>query len=447
MGWLAGWNYRKPLVVDHTNVDSGLTDFPLRIKIDNDADMAEALANGHDFRLTQDDGETLCAYERETWSGGGGSNLTADVWGKAPSISAVVDTNLYGYYGNAGAADGEDVANVWDANFKGVFHLGENGGPYVDSTGTLTDSRSGTDPTRASGVVGYGQDFEADNHQYIEIADNAALDFGGQNGTWEVWCFFETLSYLFSRWAGGSNNNVLFRTNGSTSWQAYLQTNAQIGGNFSAGIDLPSTGTWFHLAIVYDNGVLKLYVNGTPSSTTYSSGQNLHDVAVGFRLGYYAYSAKYADGLLEELRLSNTNRSAAWIKFEYRNIFEADNELAWGAEETQSVSYDLTASDAAHAHAAESPALTQRHELTASESTHAHATDSPAITQVHELGAVACAHAHAAGEPLLSRPSPAPYRAVAGRVWHAGAAAAGTFSAGARAGDDFHAGAVAGQVL
>ncbi|MFH1835468.1 MAG: hypothetical protein ABH851_04700, partial [Methanobacteriota archaeon] len=40
------------------------------------------------------------------------------------------------------------------------------------------------------------------------------------------------------------------------------------------------------------------------------------------------------DGEIDEVRLSDTNRSAAWIRFEYSNINNADQELSWGAEAT-----------------------------------------------------------------------------------------------------------------
>ena len=63
----------------------------------------------------------------------------------------------------------------------------------------------------------------------------------------------------------------------------------------------------------------------------------------------------------------------------------------------------------------------------------------------YDLSADDAVHAHAAGEPLLSRPSRAPYRAIAGHVWRTGAAADGAFSTGACAGDVFQPGTAAGQ--
>ena len=37
--------------------------------------------------------------------------------------------------------------------------------------------------------------------------------------------------------------------------------------------------------------------------------------------------------MIDEVRVSDVARSAAWIKFEYYNIAEADNEQSYGSEE------------------------------------------------------------------------------------------------------------------
>ena len=50
---LAGWAYRKAITISNANVDADLTNFPLFVKINADADIgAGALANGYDIRFT-----------------------------------------------------------------------------------------------------------------------------------------------------------------------------------------------------------------------------------------------------------------------------------------------------------------------------------------------------------------------------------------------------------
>ena len=82
MGWLAGWGFRKELTIQHANVDGNLTDFPVYVKINADADFHESLATGFDIRFTQSDGTTLLKYERIYWTGGNGGAATADFFVK-----------------------------------------------------------------------------------------------------------------------------------------------------------------------------------------------------------------------------------------------------------------------------------------------------------------------------------------------------------------------------
>ena len=40
------------------------------------------------------------------------------------------------------------------------------------------------------------------------------------------------------------------------------------------------------------------------------------------------------DGKMDEVRVSNTERTAAWAGFEYHNMYESDNELTWDSQES-----------------------------------------------------------------------------------------------------------------
>jgi len=51
------------------------------------------------------------------------------------------------------------------------------------------------------------------------------------------------------------------------------------------------------------------------------------------------YPVDFWDGIIDEVRISSIARTAAWIKFEYYNMAEADNELTWWMEEYCSVEF------------------------------------------------------------------------------------------------------------
>ena len=47
-------------------------------------------------------------------------------WVKVPSLPSATDTVLFMYYSNGSATSQQDATNVWDSNYKAVWHLKEN---------------------------------------------------------------------------------------------------------------------------------------------------------------------------------------------------------------------------------------------------------------------------------------------------------------------------------
>ena len=70
------------------------------------------------------------------------------------------------YYGNGLAVDQQNRTGVWDANFKGVWHLGN--GTAADSTGNANNGIvTGASPT--TGKMGGGASFNRTNSDNIRI--------------------------------------------------------------------------------------------------------------------------------------------------------------------------------------------------------------------------------------------------------------------------------------
>jgi len=339
--WLSGYTYRKKITTQFTNVDSALTDFPLYVPFSNDADLAAALATGYDIRFTQSDGETLLKYERESWSGGGGSNVTADFWVKVPSISAVAGTDIYIYYGKTGDSDGEDASNVWDSNFAAVYHLKEDGGTYYDSTSNnCDDDGSGTDPTRGTGKVGYGQDFEDGSSEYIDCGNPSALQITGKAITVEAWLKGES----YTNWQALLGKSDVGNNDWNEGWGFYWYSNELefYCNDYAAGnahIGLTDTASWHYAVGYYDGSSVEIDLDNTTGTGQLLSA-NITDGDT-FAIGRLGGHTDYWDGLVDEVRISEYTRPAEWRKFTYHNIAEADNELTIGSEEEGLVDYDL----------------------------------------------------------------------------------------------------------
>jgi len=144
------WAYRKKITIDHNSVPSTLTNFPVLINT-ADADWRETSNGGHvaqsdggDILFTSSDGITKLAHEIEKYTPITGELIA---WVKVPSLSAVIDTEIYIYYGNAGCADQWDVSGTWESDYKMVQHLEESSGTHYDST------QYGNDGTPHGGVI------------------------------------------------------------------------------------------------------------------------------------------------------------------------------------------------------------------------------------------------------------------------------------------------------
>ena len=402
MAWLSGWGFRKEITIQDTNVDSNLTDFPCYVKIDADADFHEARADGYDIRFTQSDGETLLKYGREYWTGGNGSAATAHFWVKVPSVLATGGAVIYCYYGKSDASDGEDAANVWDANFVGVWHLEESSNPYLDATSNNNDSTSGTYPDRIAGKIGYGQDFDSGNSEYIGIPDDATLEGMG----------LLTLSAWFNVDDVDNDHIVLCKGNyfyaldlREANDKIWFFTITETGTEYNLSNGALSVDTWYHVVGVYDGSDTWIYIDGAVQTDTDTQSGNIKtDGTTVMSIGRQGQlDDRYWDGVIDEVRISDTNRSAAWIKFEYNNINEADQELTWGNEEEEEAGVTLVVADGAHAHSTDAILLSQIHQLIVQAADHGHLVDSPALTQAHVLAIAEALHAHAADNIALTQ--------------------------------------------
>lgn len=353
-GWLSGYSYRKKITIDNTYVDSDLTDFPLYVKISADSDVGTyAQSDGDDIRFTSSGGLTVLPHEEESFSISSGSG-SGNFWVKVPTVFGASDTIIYMYYGSGSAVDGQDVANVWDVNFVMVHHLKDA------TTSTVTDSKdsytgtksSANNPIEAIGNIYNGQDFSND---LIGFGDVSAID-GITQLTIMVWSKFDGIASDYEVAAKGNHtwptandkNFLLFRdeTVGAGSQSGNTNTLSVIvsDGTDMAWSAASSTSindtNWHYVGFTFlalDATGLKPYVDGANSTSASTSAvNNTRNIDANNLLLGKAMSAGVAmDGRLDEFRVSTTIRSNAWIKFEYNNMAQSDQELAWGSAERQ----------------------------------------------------------------------------------------------------------------
>jgi len=352
--FLSGYTTRRKLTIDHTKIDSDLTDFPVLVKLtSSNFDFSKSNSDGYDIRFTSSDGTTLLKYERERHDS---ANQKAEYWVKIPSVSSSADTEFYIYYRTADTADGADPTNVWDSNFKAVYHLN---GSYNGTTGEIKDSTAnGHDgeacsstqaPTQVEGKIGKAQEFNYNDKDTIHIPDSPDFDPGGAM----------TIEIYAKHFSNGEANCVAIPIHDTSDYKWHIYSNAVISNNWacqfyvktsSGGVGTDRSappaivaGNWYYIAGVYDKTLssarIKYYQNGVLEASAdgynedilagdeglhaggrYNEGCNTADTACAF------------DGQLDEIRYSTVARSAAWIKATYNSI--EDTLLTYGSEET-----------------------------------------------------------------------------------------------------------------
>lgn len=345
------WTNRKQVTIDYTKVSGGsnLTNFTALVNV-TDASL-KTVANGGsvgksdgtDILFTSSDGTTKLSHEIEKYDATTG-NLVA--WVKVPTLSASANTVLVLYYGNATAADQQDRVNTYDANTKGVWHLGGNAN---DSTSNANNATS-TGTSNATGKVGDGESVTGAN-TYLQVPNHSSLK--------------PTSALTVSAWIKRSGAQadyakpLWFGQNAASPWGPYgFQFDGasdtslvwHVSSNSTGYWSFPSTSiadnTWYHVTGTYDGSSIKYYINGSQQSTqsaTFTIGN--YDTTNGLGLGAPAALGDEFGGTLDEIRVSSVGRSAGWITTEYNNqnspgTFATLSDVPAGSPVTTNYTYD-----------------------------------------------------------------------------------------------------------
>ena len=355
--WKAGWAQRSAIAIDDTNVDATLTWFPVPLLINStsgigNTDIAtivftELTTNSTKLAVTQADGVTELKVEIEEWTYNAGTvaDSTGVLWVSLDGWAIPTSgTTIYLYYdathadnanvGVIGSAPGEAV---WDSNFKMVQHMGEaTHATLVDSIGNH-DSATNTMDSNAAGKI--GQAMNGDGTEWATFADHADWNLGT---AWNInmWVNFDTITdgsryNLIAQYYATDDDYWVIRREASNKLQIFCLGDADVTkANYYTTADWkPSTGTWYYLSFVRDTSSAYIYINGVSQGVTEGTAwATLADLPAALWIGAWADATSYGIvGTLDECRLSNIARSAAWLKANY--YAQSDNFLTWGSEE------------------------------------------------------------------------------------------------------------------
>ena len=329
--------YAKSVNVAFGGVQSGvtLTNFPVLVRLSEKipgfkySDFKQS--NGGDLRFFDASGNLL-SHEIDTWNASGVST----VWVKVPLLNS--STSITAKYScTSGTPPTVSAKDVWDDDFVGVWHLGESGLPMKESSETssnFTKAYGSSIAYASDGVVGGSVDFSANGQKNsITAPDHDALD-GFSQFTLETWTFQVT---------NKTNAGILCKRGGYTNEVAYY--------HFDSGSTLPicvaankntapawtyhqvqKLGEWNHQAYTVDMISTNSNVHGVKNgvASTWYASTNLRgpmaNCASDLVLGnMYANNANYSfNGKIDEVRISKTIRSDAWLKATYETVMKSD---------------------------------------------------------------------------------------------------------------------------
>jgi len=324
--WLEGYSHRMQIILNENMVPGNdpLVSFPCLISTTN-ADLRTEF-NGGEVKF--EDGKDICFagqdklsildYEIESYDPSLGK-LTA--WVRIPSLSALADTELYLYFGNASALEQWDTTAVWSNQYTAIWHMNNDpSGPVPQLQDATSYQNHGSamggmapDALREGKIAGAvwfdGQD------------DYATMPVNGFNlgeGTVELWMNTDSLpdiysDYLFAhRQEEPITDRVYMRYLTDGKWSTGM------GSTF--GLDTGSTitiETWYHMALSWDGSEVRGYLNGALDfgPTPYSDLDTVREIFIMT----WMPESESTRGRLDELRVSDVARDSAWIVASYNN--------------------------------------------------------------------------------------------------------------------------------
>jgi len=306
--------YRNVYTVDSSLVDDALIDFPVLVYL-NSSYLNWSLVNDDlsDLLFVSSSNVAL-SFEIDNYV----VNDEAWLWVKLPSVSAVVDTKFFMYFGYPAASSSENPEDVWDSDFVMVQHMNDaTTSTILDSTSNDNDGtkKAANEPIEATGKIGKGQDFDGTD-DYIrtgnmdfttEITVSACVKLVSIDGYRSILCkswwttnpkFWFLLDDVSNKWRFG-----IINVDGE---DAIVDTIA------------PDTD-WHFMCGTWKSGeAISLQVDDTVYTGNVRSGNiSLSSiVAIG---NMETGNGNIWDGIIDEVTISDVKRSSAWVGASYES--------------------------------------------------------------------------------------------------------------------------------
>ncbi len=337
--WNASWGKRIPVTFDNVGHAENLTNFPVRVVLNSSRiTYGDFKANGDDIRFVDADGATVLQYEIENWD----TASTSNIWVKVPQVNSASSNDfIYMYYNNPAASAAATTTGVWDSNYKGVWHLGQNPAgtapQMLDSTINAkhaTTAGSMTADQRVLGQSGFAVNLTGND--YLSMGALGAMAGGRTVSMWingNSWTRTDTgdnALFAFNTSAGGNTDIVRISTAGSI---GHYNGTTVVPASSSVAI---ATGGWHHISIVssstanasliYQDGVL------VGTAATWAPAVGATDVFFAGQEIDTTTASDFFNGKQDEIRVESAARTAKWIQAQFET--QEDSFITYGSAES-----------------------------------------------------------------------------------------------------------------
>jgi len=312
--WDTDWLSRRKISLNASDLSGSLNDFPVKVTFGaGSIDYAKTKSAGEDLRFVDAGGAAL-NYEIEQWDETGASVA----WVKVPQLdNGTYGDYIWAYYNNTAATDGQAATSVWDSSYRAVWHMDESGANLSDSTsnGKTAAKLSATDPTASSAslLMEAAQNFDGTgDYASVNTPNLPTGDF-----TYELLFNADTVNdetfFVGSDGAGG--NEFAFYTASTDKINIWTNNTSRLTTATAL-----AAGVTNHLAVTRSGSTITAYINGVADANTGTDGGALNFSTCALLLGVDMDSTclgslgNYADGRIDEMRVSNAARSPDWLK-------------------------------------------------------------------------------------------------------------------------------------
>ena len=339
--WNSSWLRKQKLTVNTTGITLGasITD-DMVVMVDVNAASspdfwANVEADGDSVRFLSNDELTEYKFYVQEWDYVG-EHMVAWVY-VTDTFSDVADLDLYMYYENGAAADGEDAPNTL-VDYEAVYHADESGVGMV-----LDDATTGFDATVSNALIwnavnkkiGAGAIYTNDLYYATQgtlldvVPANLAISFWFRiDATWNNTSAPET--YFIQKENAAPGQDTV---------QVRLQTDGKIRVNgYDGGVNKNATtttaswtgGTWYNIIAGWDttNG-LTIYKDGVlEASDGTATTLMANGFTTNFTIGADTITSNMIEGTIDEIRILNKTLTADKVKLLYNS--EADSLIVFG---------------------------------------------------------------------------------------------------------------------